>query len=85
MPLQKDRKKKLLEARIFFFHFNTRNSMFIEKYTFYLYSKAPTLVFRINVVVGINVFWENFVENQNVIRVVYQMANKHVMDSLGHV
>ena len=57
--------------------------MFIEKYTFYLYSKAPTLVFRINVVVGINVFWENFVEN--VIRVVYQMANKHVMDSLGHV
>ena len=57
--------------------------MFIEKYTSYLYSKAPTLVFRINVVVGINVFWENFVEN--VIRVVYQMANKHVMDSLGHV
>ena len=83
MPLQKEG-KKLLEARIFF-HFNTRNPMFIEKYTFYLYSKAPTLVFRINVVVGINVFWENFVENQNVIRVVYQMANKHVMDSLGHV
>ena len=54
--------------------------MFIEKYTFYLYSKAPTLVFRINVVVGINVFWENFVEN--IISVMYQI--NMLTDFLGH-
>ena len=46
--------------------------MFIEKYTFYLYSRHLLyIVFLINVVVGINVFWENFLEN--VISVVYQI------------
>ena len=78
---QKGIGKKTFRGTYFFFHFNTRNPMFIEKYTFYLYSKAPTLVFRLNVVVGINVFWENFVEN--VRSVVYQMTM--LMDSLGHV
>ena len=46
--------------------------MFIEKYTFYLYSRHLLyIVFLINVVVGKNVFWENFLEN--VISVVYQI------------